>query len=197
LERSYNEIFFLLIDGHNPILQKKAKRTVIKEGYRDEFESFIDFDFSQVTPKLFFEEYLHVVVNSGMKYQVAQKIISRMKKEGYQTFGHIGKRKAIEWMAKNQNYKKCFAELASKPTDQAKLEYLESLPYIGNITKFHLARNLGLDIAKPDRHLVRFAKRFGYKDVQQFCKDISKKSYDTVGVIDVVLWRYVNFFGSK
>jgi endonuclease III len=40
---------------------------------------------------------------------------------------------------------------------------LEKLPYIGAVTKFHLAKNLGLDVAKPDRHLVRVAKRFGYK----------------------------------
>jgi hypothetical protein len=67
---------------------------------------------------------------------------------------------------------------------------LERLPYIGTVTKFHLAKNLGLDVAKPDRHLVRVADRFGYNDVQKMCRDIFDLCGDKIAVADLVLWRF-------
>ena len=67
---------------------------------------------------------------------------------------------------------------------------LEKLPYIGAVTKFHLAKNLGLDVAKPDRHLLRVASRFGYKDVQQMCREIFDFCGDKIAVADLVLWRF-------
>ncbi|MGB9365060.1 MAG: hypothetical protein WCE79_03510 [Xanthobacteraceae bacterium] len=66
----------------------------------------------------------------------------------------------------------------------------ESLPFIGATTKFHLAKNLGLDVAKPDRHLLRLAERFGYSDVQKMCRDIFEYCGDKVAVADLVLWRF-------
>jgi hypothetical protein len=36
------------------------------------------------------------------------------------------------------------------------IEVLKTLPYIGPITAYHLAKNLGLPVAKPDRHLPRW-----------------------------------------
>jgi len=76
------------------------------------------------------------------------------------------------------------------------LEYLKSLPWIGDITKYHLARNLGLDVAKPDRHLMRLAKIFKYDDVQKMCQDVAERSKDRIGTVDVVLWRYCNLVPS-
>jgi hypothetical protein len=68
---------------------------------------------------------------------------------------------------------------------------LQMLPFIGPITAFHLAKNLGFATAKPDRHLVRLAAEMGYSDVQQLCGSISAATGDPIQVVDVVLWRYV------
>jgi hypothetical protein len=54
---------------------------------------------------------------------------------------------------------------------------LRCLPYIGGVTAFHLAKNLGADLAKPDRHLSRLAAAHGF--------------YDARNVVDLVLWRYL------
>jgi hypothetical protein len=70
------------------------------------------------------------------------------------------------------------------------LSTLRSLPYIGDVTKWHLAKNIGLDVAKPDRHLVRLARRFGYSDVQNMCRDIHAQCGDLVSVADLILWRF-------
>ena len=176
---------------------KKAKNIVIEEGFKNEFKNYQNLQLQKITPKEFFDEYVHVVLNSGMKYQVAEIIKERAYREGFQTIGHTGKRKAIMKMEKKDSAKKCLKKLKNLDTIDEKLDYLESLPYIGTITKYHLAKNLGIDIAKPDRHLVRLAKKFDYDDVQEFCEHISKKTGDKVTVIDVILWRYSNLFGSK
>jgi hypothetical protein len=68
--------------------------------------------------------------------------------------------------------------------------YLQAFPYIGPVTKFHLAKNLGIDTAKPDRHLVRLAITAGAKDVFSLCRSISALSGDRVAVVDLVLWRF-------
>jgi len=71
-----------------------------------------------------------------------------------------------------------------------KVEYVASLPMMGPITKYHLARNIGIDCAKPDRHLQRLAARFGYSDVQTMCGEIAKKSGYRIGTVDLILWRF-------
>lgn len=68
---------------------------------------------------------------------------------------------------------------------------LTKLPFIGPVTVWHLAKNLGMDVAKPDRHLVLAAKAHGYDCVHQFCEVIAEGSGDPVRVVDLVLWRYL------
>ncbi|SDI90662.1 MULTISPECIES: hypothetical protein [Bradyrhizobium] len=65
-----------------------------------------------------------------------------------------------------------------------------TLPFIGSITARHLAKNLGIDAAKPDRHLVRLAGQFGYYSVDEMCTAISKVTGDSMSVADIVLWRF-------
>lgn len=68
---------------------------------------------------------------------------------------------------------------------------LQELPYIGPITSIHLAKNLGFDLAKPDRHLLRLKERLGYHSVEEMCGVIAKDSGDPVRVVDLVLWRFL------
>jgi hypothetical protein len=66
---------------------------------------------------------------------------------------------------------------------------LQRFPFIGEITAFHLAKNLGFDCPKPDRHLQRLSIQHGYKSVQEFCAAISNASGHSVRNIDTLLWR--------
>jgi hypothetical protein len=70
------------------------------------------------------------------------------------------------------------------------IESLVQLPYIGPVTVYHLAKNIGLDVAKPDRHLVRIAQLAGYPDVHSFCEEISEMTGDRISVVDIVYWRF-------
>lgn len=65
------------------------------------------------------------------------------------------------------------------------------LPFIGEITSLHLAKNLGFDVAKPDRHLVRLKELLGYEDVATMCSFMAEATGDPIRVVDLVLWRYL------
>jgi hypothetical protein len=67
---------------------------------------------------------------------------------------------------------------------------LQELPFIGPITSFHLAKNLGLQVAKPDRHLQRLADETGFPGVAEMCELLSREFGESVSVVDIVLWRF-------
>lgn len=73
------------------------------------------------------------------------------------------------------------------------VDVLKSLPFIGDTTKWHLARNLGLDVAKPDVHLTRLARRFGYgADVARMCAELAGAFGERVAAVDAILWSYAS-----
>jgi hypothetical protein len=76
------------------------------------------------------------------------------------------------------------------------VRFLRTLPYIGPITAFHLAKNLGLPVVKPDRHLQRIAKATGVGSPRELCELISRGVGDPVQVVDLVLWRYATLFSG-
>lgn len=144
------------------------------------------------SPETFAREAIWVILNSGMKNQVAQKIYERVidaidaGTDISDAFGHKGKVSAIKhiWENKKDLYG---AYKASKD----KLEFLVRIPWIGGITKYHLAKNLGHDCAKPDRHLVRIANEHG-ESVDDLCLRLSEATGDRIASVDYVLWRAAN-----
>lgn len=137
----------------------------------------------------FFCEFAWVVLNSGMKNTIAQQIWNKVRPvvlnggSAHQVFGHKGKADAIDYVWANKNQLFAAYQAASD-----KVEYLRSLPWIGNITCWHLAKNYGFDVAKPDRHLVRIARATG-EDVQELCRRISELSGERIATVDLVIWR--------
>ena len=71
------------------------------------------------------------------------------------------------------------------------IEVLRTLPYIGPVTAYHLAKNLGLPVAKPDRHLQRLAAVLSYPDAHALCGEIAALTGDPPNVVDLVFWRYL------
>ena len=149
-----------------------------------------------------------VIVNSGMKYRVAKGVwygnearigISDAIQNGLSAsiaFGHKGKCAAIDhvWLDRE----KLLAEFLAQPGDEAKIEWLGALPWIGPITRYHAAKNFGVDCAKPDRHLARLAGRRDwekakitdlYSAVMAFCRPLAEATGDRIATVDMVLWR--------
>jgi hypothetical protein len=140
----------------------------------------------------FFNEYAWVVLNSGMKEQIARGIWGKILtaysdgKHAADVFGHKGKATAIDVMRASS---KMFFRRYSEAPD--KMAFLQSLPWIGPITKYHLAKNLGFDCVKPDRHLVRIAAKEG-KTPNELCQELRTLTGDRIAVIDTVIWRAAN-----
>jgi hypothetical protein len=141
----------------------------------------------------FCDQLVWVILNSGFREQIARIIAKKIYlaiNEGRDistAFGHIGKVAAIKHIIENRE--RLFDEYC---VSMDKITYLQSLPFIGEITKYHAAKSLGHDVIKPDRHLVRIAKENGYKDCYSMCAVLSCETGDKVSVIDIVLWRAAN-----
>jgi hypothetical protein len=70
------------------------------------------------------------------------------------------------------------------------IQELVKLPFIGPVTSYHLAKNLGLDVVKRDRHLVRLASYLGFDSPEEMCGAFGHQVGEPVSVVDIVLWRY-------
>lgn len=184
---------YLFYKEMHPNTYKTIKKNLIDRGYQQEMDMILDMlDTPCDDKRRFLLETIYVIINSGMKQQIAKKIYEKVVKrlesgksiEG--AFRHKGKVKAILYVW--ENYDRLWSEYI---TASDKLSYLESIPFVGPITKYHLARNLGMDTVKPDRHLERISKKWG-TDPFTLCERISKKTGDKVGFVDFVIWRAAN-----
>lgn len=140
--------------------------------------------------KSFAREHAFVVCNSGMKAEVAARIFRRVwaaLTEGRPVddgvFRNRPKRAAMQYVYDHRE--RLFLEYEAAPD---KLAYLSTLPYIGDVIKYHLFKNLGGEACKPDRHLVRIASRLGTTP-DELCARLSRETGDRIGTVDVVIWR--------
>lgn len=137
----------------------------------------------------FATETVFVICNSGMQNRIARQIFERCMdalRAGTpvsDVFGHKGKSEAIEsvWSTRREILR---AYLAADD----KVGYCRTLPWIGDITSFHLAKSFGAQVAKPDVHLQRLADRHG-TTAQELCEILSSRTGFSVGAVDLVLWR--------
>jgi len=141
------------------------------------------------TAEDFAREAIFVIANSGMRHTVAVEIFSRaidaLELGGSATsaFGHPGKAAAMDRIWNERH-----ALFRAYQDAEDKLAYCHSLPYIGRITRYHLAKNFGVDCAKPDVHLQRLAD-LGGESVEQMCRRLAMASRFRVATVDVLLWR--------
>lgn len=137
----------------------------------------------------FATETVFVICNSGMQNRIARQIFDRCMtalRAGTpvsDVFGHKGKSDAIEsvW-ADRENVLQAYLSAVDK------VDYCRSLPWVGDITSFHLAKSFGAQVAKPDVHLQRLADRHG-TTAQELCEILSSRTGFSVGSVDLILWR--------
>jgi hypothetical protein len=110
------------------------------------------------------------------------------KAEAFCHFGHEPKLNAVIKIATHV-YETGFAAVIDNVKDRG-VSYLMQFPFLGPATSYHLAKNIGLHVAKPDRHLTRIAEALGYYSVQQLCTDIASTTGEPISIIDLVLWRF-------
>lgn len=185
-----------------------AKTHVISNGYAPEIDWQDDLCFNEVTEQDFLKEIAWVVLASGMSDKVIRSVFPKMTNAFYNwesaEFIIENKRKIKRNALKVFNYeKKIDAILNISNTvyqsgfgtvktliEKEGVDFIITFPFMGPATSYHLAKNIGLQVAKPDRHLVRIANTTGYNCVNKMCTDIASLTEDKISVIDLVLWRY-------
>lgn len=76
-------------------------------------------------------------------------------------------------------------------TVAAPLTEIQRSPHIGPVTVWRPGKNLGLDVAKPDRHLTRVSLALGFHDAEQFCTAIARAIGERRKVVELIVWRYL------
>lgn len=156
------------------------------------YGSTIDWSESLTAPsnaEQFAEQTIYVICNSGMANTVASIIFERcMSALGAgiavtEVFRHPGKAKAIETIWRERQ--RLYAEFLSA---EDKVEALRQLPWIGEITALHLAKNFGADVAKPDVHMERLA-RAESTSTEALCARLANETGYRAATIDTILWR--------
>lgn len=185
-----------------------ALRYVEHAGYGHEISWQKSRNLLKVTEPDFLREAAWVVLNSGMREAVIRQLFPQICKAYFgfksarlicerqamcmqramEVFGHLGKQSAIVSIAATVN---SLGEDGLRQTLLGKgVDFLEGLPWMGPATSRHLAKNLGVQTAKPDRHLVRIAEVSGLGSVDRLCEMIARYTQDDVAVVDLVLWRF-------
>jgi hypothetical protein len=168
------------------------KKAIIEAGFQEDIDWAEGIKLCE-DPFEFWLEYTFVICNSGMKWQVATPIFQRIVaarcdhgKAAHTVFRHPGKCQAID-RAWNEKLDMLLGFIRAGD----RLQYCQSLPWIGPITKYHLAKNLGEDCCKPDRHLVRIANQYETTP-EEMCTALSKATGDRIATVDTVIWRAAN-----
>lgn len=193
----------------------KKARLFVETFYSDEIKRISSVKFDEVTPELFFRECIWVVHATGFSAKAVGSFFPRLT-EAYGTWEQASTRdfertwnkvklvcnnqpkaKGVCWIAKiiDSGIKTHgWKELKNKEFNTPEL--LQKLPFIGSVTCYHLARNIGLlDSIKPDLHLVRMAKYWGYDNCIEMCKDLKPENME-LGIVDYILWMNASTFGT-
>ena len=176
----------------------------------------------QLPAEEFAKHAIYVVLASGFKQKTAKQkhleimnflqgaasccriyiLASRLLK----IFGNKNKVNAIAKIWLNRLVYRDGYYALEKESLETKLDYLLSLPHIGPITRNHLARNLGEDVAKYDIWIQRLGVNWGGRkdlvkninnskldgDVKKVCDrmfaHLKEETGLPIGYIDCVLW---------
>lgn len=187
---------------------RECKKIVISAGFKREIEWQNSVSLTSLTERKFLQEHAWVTLSAGMKEQVIRNLFQRFsnvffdwiaadaivsnsnscRDSALEIFRNKNKINAILITSKiisTYGFPNIKRMIMSEP-----YQTLRKFPYIGPITYYHLAKNIGIPVAKPDRHLSRLASDLGFSNVQELCSRLSDETGDRIQVVDLVLWRY-------
>lgn len=192
-------------------LYESALHRVIERGWGDEVQYFRGLTFDKVDGRFFFRECAFCVYAAGFsnyvlnsKWEGLTKAYKNWSYEKVCQYADEVRNQALGFIH-HEGKVKAILECAEKLNDwgwPSFRDWLQSmnlliqpgqLKYIGQAARYHLARNIGADVAKPDRYMLDHASECGYpptdEGVQQFARRVARLVGDRVGVVDYVLWR--------
>lgn len=204
----------------------KLARSFAEANYQETIDRISTTEFGKLPENVFIEEYVWAVYVSGFRANTVSKLwprlmnayheamlhacyyigddappcdMDRVRRLAMTVFANERKTDAIIKAAgiihdgiKSLGWPKYRDEHLSTP------ELLQELPFIGQITRYHLARNIGLlQWVKPDVHLNRMAKHWQYASPQAMCEHLGKVEGLQPGIVDLILWYAASTFGTR
>ncbi len=183
-----------------------ALSQVEAQGFAREIDHFFYARPLRVTESVFLREYAWVVLNSGFRESVIRRLFQEFsqcfldwrsaqcivdgadscERSALHVFGNVSKVRSILGVCRvlaENGLEKVFS--ADSPPF-----LFTRLPYIGKVTTAHLLKNLGISVAKEDRHLARLAASLGFRSGQRLCECIAEVVGHPVSAVDTVLWRF-------
>jgi len=171
---------------------------------------------ADISEKFFFSELTWCIYNAGMKETLirqkwpaltdafhdfdADMIVSNFSQVwavALKVFNHPGKCDAVINSAINIIKDRPINEKMASMTEDEALKYFQSYPYIGRVTRYHIARNVGFDVVKPDRHLVRIAEFLKYQTPDALVQEIANLTGERKGFIDYIIWQWLSWQGQS
>ncbi|QMI49720.1 hypothetical protein [Burkholderia sp. MBR-1] len=153
-------------------------------------------------------EIVWIVLCAGRSAQAARTLAARIWEaisnggSACDAFGFRSKASAIDriWGDRDANFAR-FEEVRATGSSEALLEWCGSLDWVGNITKYQLAKNLGAAVVKPDRWLVRLAgladesrvsAKVRFDACMALCYPLAEAAGERVASVDSLLWLACN-----
>lgn len=185
-----------------------AKETVIERGFASEIDWQDSLSIENITETDFLREGAWVILSSGMRESVIRSKFSAFSEAFYNwhsamlilsnrarchenalsVFRHARKIEAV--ISLSERVVQDGFEFVRNRLRDGDMPYLQTFSYLGPATSYHLAKNIGLDVVKPDRHLVRVTKASGYKTPNDLCQTIADVVGEKLAVVDLVIWRF-------
>jgi hypothetical protein len=162
-------------------IKSRLKKTPILQA--DEFAKEVIYvilasGFSQKTAKKKFTEITYYLNKLGNKNPTLDALLK--------IFNNTNKMSAVLKIWNNRQ--QITVDYYKIKTDENKMIYLKSLPFIGTITVNHIARNLGINTVKPDVWIIRLATALNISYEKMFAK-IANNTDLPIGYIDIILWK--------
>ncbi len=185
-----------------------AREFVVDAGFGFEIDWQDTRDFCRIVERDFLQEAAWVVLAAGMADSVVRRVFGDVSEaflgwrsaldiavhqeqcieRAERTFRNKRKLRAIAFIAESVAAVGFDAFKEQLETDGPAA--LRDLAFIGPVTCFHLAKNIGMDVVKPDRHLMRAAAAARVNDPTELCHAIAGVTGDRLATVDLVFWRY-------
>lgn len=185
-----------------------AKKYVIQKGYAGEVDWQDNINFELLTENIFLKEISWVILASGLSDKVVRKVYPTIESlmfnfqssdsimenrescflNALKVFNHKGKIGAIIYIAEYIHINSF--DYVRSQIEKNGIFFIKTFPFMGEATSLHFAKNIGLEVVKPDRHLLRISSTLGFKNPYDLCKQISSTINEKASIIDIVMWRY-------
>ncbi len=185
-----------------------AREYVVDAGFGSEIDWQDTREFRRLGESDFLREAAWVVLSAAMADSVVRRVFHQVSEAflGWRSAADISDQRECcvaraRTVFRNERKLRAIARIAESvaasgfDTFKNQLEtggpaMLQTLDFIGPVTCFHLAKNIGMDVVKPDRHLMRAATAARVNDPGELCYAIAGVTGDRLATIDLVFWRY-------